>query len=222
MEPINISKDKKDIKSKDEIKKLKSDYFLQKICDFLLRKKSLEIFKYNKKIQKRLNISIKNYKEHSEMYSSIEIELIPTKNSKGQFINIYGDEKEYFHIYFDESKDEIKNNMLIYDNKVSRIKIIIDYQVKSFKNLFKYCECIELISFKKFYRTNITDMSFMFFGCTSLKELNLSNFNTNNVTDMRCMFSECSDQFKDKIRSEYKNIKEEAFNEDDIYLLFNY
>ena len=55
-------------------------------------------------------------------------------------------------------------------------------------------------------------MSDMFSECSSLKELNLSNFNTNNVTNMRYMFSGCSDQFKNKIRTEYKNIKEEAFN----------
>ena len=59
----------------------------------------------------------------------------------------------------------------------------------------------------------------MFSGCSSLRELNLSNFNTNNVTNMECMFQGCSDQFKNKIRSEYKNIKEEAFyeEEDDFY-----
>ena len=57
----------------------------------------------------------------------------------------------------------------------------------------------------------------MFNGCSSLKELNLSNFNTNNATNMEWMFSGCSDQFKNKIITEYKNIKEEAFNEDDIY-----
>ena len=58
-------------------------------------------------------------------------------------------------------------------------------------------------------------MGGMFSGCSSLNELNLSNFNTNNVTDieLECMFSGCSDQFKNKIRSDYKNIKEEAFNE---------
>ena len=60
-------------------------------------------------------------------------------------------------------------------------------------------------------------MSCMFYGCSSLKELNLNNFNTNNVSDMECMFYGCSDQIKNKIRTEYKNIKEEAFNEDDIY-----
>ena len=82
--------------------------------------------------------------------------------------------------------------MIVYDNKVSRIKIIINYQVKSFKDLFEYCKYIELISFKKFYRNNIIDMSGMFYECSSLKELNLSNFNTNNVTYMSCMFRGCS------------------------------
>ena len=122
MESITISKDKKDIKSKDEFKNLKSDYFLQKICDYLQSKKSLELFKYNKRIQKRLNININNYKEYSEIYSSIEIELIPIKNINDEFINIPENQKEYFHIYFDERKDEIEDNMLVDDNKVSRIK----------------------------------------------------------------------------------------------------
>ena len=54
-------------------------------------------------------------------------------------------------------------------------------------------------------------MSGMFSGCSSLKELNLINFNTNNVTYMRQMFSGCSDDLKRKIKSENKNIKDEAF-----------
>ena len=63
-------------------------------------------------------------------------------------------------------------------------------------------------------------MSWMFCFCLSLKELNLSNFNTNNVTDMDYMFSKCSDELKLKIRSQYKNFQEMAFNDfipDDIY-----
>ena len=55
------------------------------------------------------------------------------------------------------------------------IKIRIDYQIKSFPKLFYECECIESIKFKKFYRNNVTDMSYMFSGCSSLKDLNLSN-----------------------------------------------
>ena len=51
----------------------------------------------------------------------------------------------------------------------------------------------------------------MFSGCSSLKELNLANFNTNNVTNLISMFSGCSDDLKRKIKSENKNIKDEAF-----------
>ena len=94
---------------------------------------------------------------------------------------------------------------------MTKIKIIIDYQVKSFKKLLCKCECIESIKFKKFYRNNVTDMSFMFNECSSLKELNLSNFNTNNVNNISRMFCGCSNDLKMKIISENNNIKDEAF-----------
>ena len=51
----------------------------------------------------------------------------------------------------------------------------------------------------------------MFNGCSSLKELNLDNFHTNNVTKMRYMFERCSNELIMKIKTQYKNIKEEAF-----------
>ena len=54
-------------------------------------------------------------------------------------------------------------------------------------------------------------MNYMFFGCSSLKELNLNNFNTNNITYMSCMFEGCLDELKLKIKSQFKNFKEEAF-----------
>ena len=175
------------------------------------KKKKLEIVKYNKRIQNRLNLDVKDYKEYSETYSSIEIEIIPKKDEY-YFININENDKLYYHIYFNDNKEEIKNKYEIDEqDKVTKIKIIIDYQVKSFKSLFHFCECIESINFKKFYRNNITDMSLMFAGCSSLKELNLNNFNTNNVTNMCWMFSGCSDDLKRKIKSENKNIKDEAF-----------
>ena len=56
-------------------------------------------------------------------------------------------------------------------------------------------------------------MECMFFGCSSIKELNLSNFNTNNVTKMDYMFSKCSDQLKLKIKNQYKNFLEMAFED---------
>ena len=190
MNPSNeLSKEKTE--SKDIFKNLKSDFFLQKLFYNLLKKKSLDIIKYNNKIKERINISIKDYKEYSEIYSSIEIEIKPVNNKYGEFINMKENEK-YFHIYFNDNKEEIKRNYLNKNDDASELKIIIDYQVKSFKYLFNGCKCIEYIYFKKFYRNNINNMEGMFHGCSSLKELILSNFNTNNVTNMGYMFSGCS------------------------------
>ena len=176
---------------KNEFEKLKSDYFLRKLFDILDKNKSLIIMKYNKKLQKRLNINIIDYKEYSEI--EIELKLDNDKYAKfSTFINIFKKDKEYYHIYFDNSNKEIKKNYLVENEKLKMIKIIIDYQVKSLEKLFFHCFCIKSIIFKNFYRDNITNMSFMFDGCFTLTELNLNNFNTNNINDMRCMFSGCS------------------------------
>ena len=158
------------IKSKNIFKKLKNDYFLQNLFDYLLKKKSLDIIKYNKYIKRRINISIKDYKEYSEIYSSIEIELKLVNNKYDRFINFTKENEKYYHIYFNNSKEEIKRNYLNKNENVEKIKIIIDYQIKSFEKLFENCECIEYIYFKKFYRNNINNMGSMFSGCSSVKE----------------------------------------------------
>ena len=113
--------------------------------------------------------------------------------------------------YNDNKKKEIKNTSLNKDDNVSKISIIIDYQIKSFSRLFYNCGSIESIEFKKFCRNNITDMTSMFYGCSSLKELNLNNFNTNNVTNMSFMFSDCLNELKLKVKSQFKNFKKVEF-----------
>ena len=135
---INASKesDKENESAKPNpiTEKIKSDYFLKKLYDNITKKKKLEIVKYNKKIQNRINLSVKDYKEYSE---EIEIEIIPDEDTYGKFININENDendKLYYHIYFNDNKEEIKNKYEIdEEDKVTKIKIIIDYQVKSFK-----------------------------------------------------------------------------------------
>ena len=170
---------------------MKSVYILRKIFDIIPKNKNLEIIRYNKKLQKKLDLSINNYKKYPELYTSIELEIKPVYCEYGKFIKISDSDKEYYHTYFDDNKEEIKRNYLNKEDKVNKIKIIMDYQVKSFKKLFFGCTCVESIYFKKFYRNNITDMSYMFSECSALKELNLSNFNTINVTNMYNMFQRC-------------------------------
>ena len=119
----------------------------------LMENEILQIIKYNKIIQKRLNININDYKKY---YETIEIEIIPIKDKYGKFINIDENDKLYYHIYFNDNKEEIKNKYKIEEeDKVTKIKIIIDYQVKSFKELFYWYNCIESINFKNFYRNNV-------------------------------------------------------------------
>ena len=176
----------------NKLRKLKSDYFIQKFFGYMTERKSLEIIKYNKSIQKRINININHYKVYSETKTSIELDIIPIMKSRyDKFINIAEEDKKYFHIYFNNNKKkEIKKTKIDEEDKATKINIIIDYQIKSFFSLFSICECIESINFKKFYRNNITNMKFIFSGFTLLKEINFFNFNTNNVTNMCYMFGD--------------------------------
>ena len=140
-------------KLKSKFDNLKSDYFLIKIFDNLNKNKLLDIIKYNKNIKKRINISINDYKEYSEKYSSIEIEIKPeigeyNRQNDGYYYFIDSSKKQYYHIYFNNNKKKIKGNYKNFDEQVKIIRIIIYYQIKSLEKLFYDCECIESINFK--------------------------------------------------------------------------
>jgi surface protein len=190
MNQIGISKIKeeeiKHIKTRTILEKINSKYIIKKIFDNLQKRISLDIIKYNKKIKTGLNIHLKDYKKYSE----IEIEIMPKRH--GKFINIINKkEKSFFHVYFDESKEEAKRNYLNKGELVKKIRVIMDYQLKLFYKLFYDCKCIKAMNFRTFNRSNINNMSYMFYECKSLKELNISNVNTQTVNSMSYMFYEC-------------------------------
>ena len=137
--------------------------FWKKIFDNISINKRLGIIQYNKKIQKKLGLSINDY---SQFYLPIEIEIKSTINKYGKFINIKKDNEKYYHIYFDGKSKEIKRDFLLKGEKVNKIKIIIENQVKSFYKLFDNCSCVESINFQNFNRINIIDMSGMFYNCS--------------------------------------------------------
>jgi len=168
------------------LKKIKSKYIVMRIFENLKQNKLLDIIHYNKKYQKLMNIKLKDYKNE---FLKIEIEVIPKENIYGKFINFLN---KNIQIYFNDNNEEIKKKKIIKDDKVTKIKIILNHKIKSLSNLFFICRCIKRINFIKFKRDDIKDMSYMFCRCSLLEELNLSNFNTNNVTNMHSMFSGCS------------------------------
>ena len=70
----------------------------------MTERKSLEAIRYNKSIQKRIDININHYKAYSEKYSSIELYIILMKGEFGKIININEEDKKYIHIYFNDNK----------------------------------------------------------------------------------------------------------------------
>lgn len=167
---------------------LKSNIILSKIFDYLQEKTFLEIIRYNKKLQKSTKTSINDYKS----FHNIKIELIPTDNFKvGDIFINFIDERSSFHIFFDNSDEEIKLNYFTKIEKISKIRITLDTNIKSLRGLFKECKCLKEIYFTKFDNKNITDLGEMFQGCISLTKLDISKFKTGNVTKMDWLFYKC-------------------------------
>ena len=172
------------------LKNIKTNNILHLIVKtFLKESKYLNIFKYNKSFQEILNISFEAYKS----LSPIKIELIPKKQLKrgeNNFIcinsnNLFKRKKSsYYHIFFDNNKKEIKRDYITREDKVNKIKIVIDNEEKSLRGLFTFCECLEEISFTNFQRDDIIDMREMFAFCKSLSKIDLTNFKTNNLNNM--------------------------------------
>ena len=103
-----------------------------------------------------MNKNINDYKRES---FKIIIEIIPLKDiygKYGKFINFNNKYQSNFHIYFNNDTKEIKRKSIAKDDKVNRIKIIIDYERRSLASLFYNCTCIEKINFIKFKRNDIT------------------------------------------------------------------
>ena len=189
----NDSKENNENNSMCKLDNIKSKLILRKIFDILCREDLLRIVKYNKKLQNKLNLKIKDFEEGLKYYSLIEFELKIKKDEFGKFINVLNKkDKHFYHIYFNEDRIETKRRYVKQNEKIDKIKIVLGYGVLSFEKLFKDCRCIESIHFKKFHRINISNMDYMFSGCSSLKEINFEKFITENVKSMDSMFSGCS------------------------------
>ena len=149
---MSSNKEKKsdEIKSKNVLGKIRSKYILKQIFFILHRKCFLKIVQYNKQLQKTFNLSIKEYKKYSE----IEIEI--TLKGYGKFINIPDnfDDESYFHIYYGKNKEEekVKDAYIEKDEKIKKIRVVIDNGFNSFNKLFSYCKYIKSINFKQFER----------------------------------------------------------------------
>ena len=170
------------------LNKIRSKYILSKPFEYISEKRFLNIIKYNIALQKKFNFSFKSYFQ-------IKIIIIPLQEEIKEnkvFINIMNKINEnFFHIYFNGAKKEIKRNFIKPNEKVSKIKIIIDKEIKSIANLFCGIDFVKKIIFKKFNRTDFIDFSSMFDGCNKLIKLDITKIKTDNVNNMKSMFNKC-------------------------------
>ena len=177
----------KEIIKKNYLKRIKNTFILKKIMSNIDEYKLLKIIRNNKTLINRLNKDINDYIK----FTIIKIEITPKKDESGKYINILEKDKSFYHIYFNNNKNETSDLFIKKDDSIEKIKIIIDSGINNIKELFKDCRCIEKINFIIFNKLNVTDMSHLFDGCISLKEINISKFKTNKVSDMSYMFNNC-------------------------------
>ena len=78
-------------------------------------------------------------------------------------------------------------------------------------SMFSFCSSLKELNLSNFNTNNVINLNSMFYGCSSLKKINLNIFNIINEIDTSNMFYECTNELKTKIRDQYENIDETAF-----------
>ena len=190
--------------------KIRSNYILRHISSYLNPKIYLLLYKYNKKLKKKLELTKKDFKA----YNQIEIEIIPTeliKDKKNTIINYFVEEKEYYHLFIDDKELKRRNYFKRKEN-VKKIKVLIDMEIKSLMRLFLGCKYIKEINFVKFNRNNIENMNYLFCDCSNLININLSKMRTDNVKSMKSMFANCNN-LKELNLSNFNTSKVERMDE---------
>ena len=138
------------------LNQVKSSYILKRILDNLERNKFFNLIRYNKKLQKRLEKNIDDYKNE---YLKVELEIIPIGNNFNIFINQSGKES-YYHFYINDNKEELKRNYLLRNDKATKIKVILDGEIKSFSKLlvlkferFNFFNAVHLLNINSIFVT---------------------------------------------------------------------
>ena len=136
---------------------IKSKIIIKKIFQNIKDKVFLQMIKYNNILQKKLDITIEDYKT----YNQIEFEIKPNHN-KTITINRKEEFNSFMHIFIDDDKNDIKSLTIDSSSQINKLKIIIDFEIKSLKGFFKNSEYISELKCIKFNRKDIKDMSEMF------------------------------------------------------------
>ena len=216
---------------------IKSVYFKRIMFDHLDIVKKHSIVKYNKSLQKMLNIEKKHYNKlpYIEIVSNYDLEYVNKLESK--FINIpdrfldrikftteffnketkmkekYPKNKKYTVIQHIKTHHSFRFKELFKDiDIVKNIKIVRFYSIYGNDNMSSLCEnCnnLEDIYISGVNFKKITNMKNTFANCYKLKILNISNFNLNKNANIENMFLNCNNLKQLNINGRNINLTDE-------------
>ena len=105
-----------------------------------------------------------------------------------------------YYVFTEEDKENIANGMPVSETKkyLDEVFTTGKYKVVNMNYMFydlkqSILTSIDNLEVYNWDTSNVTDMSYMFYGDYLITSLDLSNWDTSNVTDMSYMFSECRD-----------------------------
>ena len=198
---------------------IKSNYILRIIIkNHLNRKSYLSLFKKSNKYKKKLEINLKDYETYFYI-TKIELFPIPYQElelGKKYYFMKTKENIEFYNIYFtDNGANRITRKYITKDDKVNKINIEFNENIKAINGLFYDCNILKEIKFTKFNRNDFTDLSNMFYGCERLSSLDITKLKTPYVTDMKWMFALC------KSLTELNIINFDTSNVNDMTSLFS-
>ena len=89
------------------------------------------------------------------------------------------------------------------------------YKVKDMSYMFYKCSHLEKLNLSNFNTSNVINMSNMFNKCFDLNKLDISKFDIKNNINIKYMFTNCQLELQKKIKNQFKNIDNSAFEEDE-------
>ena len=141
------------------------------------------------KIQLRIN---NNITDISGMFVQCK-DLLSISDLSDENFNITDINQSFDDNNFNNYSEKSNNSNEIDKSETFYNDNLIFSSIQKNTNSSAYNEINELNYFKENIFTNVTDMSYMFYGCSSLILLpDISKWDTKNVTDMSDIFNECS------------------------------